>query len=72
MTPRRTYKSKNVDHWEISDGSHMIRIVHDKEYKRALATAWVNDGETICRSRSFKTIKGACDWGESWLLGMRH
>lgn len=71
MTLRKTRTSRRSDDYEIWDSSRVVRMVHDKEVGAVTVTAWVNNGSTVCRSRSFKTVSGAERWGRRWLEGMQ-
>lgn len=71
MTLRKTRTGKNTNDYEMWDGSHVVKMTHDKEYGKVNASAWVNGGDTICRSRTFKTLVGAQKWAQGWLEGMR-
>jgi hypothetical protein len=55
--------------WGAKPGtSRMIRISEDTEVKKVTLTLWVNHGETIVRSRSYKTVSGAERYARKWLV----
>jgi hypothetical protein len=60
-------RSGVINQYEMWNGSRMVRISEDTEVGQATLTTWVNYGETITRSRSYKTVKGAEKWAREWL-----
>ncbi len=57
-----------IRRYTIRYGTRVVRIAYDRELGRAIAVTYVNNGETACASKSFRTLSGAQAWGTKWLI----
>ena len=58
-----------INQYEIKNGNWLVRISEDTESqgKGITAITYTNNGETPRQSKSFKTLKGAERFAQTWL-----